>query len=83
MFPAAGVVQVGYERRSPDRPAGIRTMSLTSIGVACFTLSSMFAFQSGPMKWDSSRITADIPKGEQPPNNSKIRTLILTDSHSC
>eukprot|EP00873_Tetraselmis_striata_P034141 jgi/Tetstr1/454405/TSEL_041306.t1 len=56
-------ILVGYERRSPDRPAGIRTMSLTSLGVACFTLSSMYAFQRGPMKWDSSRISADIPKG--------------------
>ena len=54
---------IGYERRSPDRPAGIRTMSITALGSCTFTLSSMFAFQSGPMAWDASRVSAAIPSG--------------------
>ena len=54
---------IGYERKGPDRPAGIRTMSLASIGACIFTISSNFAFQGGPMAWDSSRVTADIAKG--------------------
>ena len=55
---------IGYERRSPDRPAGIRSMSLTALGSCCFCLSTNFAFQKGPMDWDSSRIAADIVKGK-------------------
>ncbi|KAG1653644.1 hypothetical protein FOA52_009634 [Chlamydomonas sp. UWO 241] len=54
---------IGYERRSPDRPAGIRTMSVTALGACTFTLASMFAFVSGPMAWDASRISASIPSG--------------------
>ncbi len=40
---------IGYERRSGDRPAGIRTMSLVSLGSALFTINSTFAFLAGPM----------------------------------
>ena len=54
---------IGWERRSADRPAGIRTMSLVSLGSALFTLCSMFAFVSGPMDWDASRVSAAIPSG--------------------
>ncbi|KNC83045.1 hypothetical protein SARC_04692 [Sphaeroforma arctica JP610] len=54
---------IGYERRSPERAAGIRTMSLTSLGSCCFTLCSMFAFTTGPMAWDASRVSAAIPSG--------------------
>eukprot|EP01134_Creolimax_fragrantissima_P005222 CFRG5222T1 len=54
---------IGYERRSPERAAGIRTMSLTSLGSCCFTLCSMFAFTAGPMAWDASRVSAAIPSG--------------------
>eukprot|EP01065_Artemidia_motanka_P024070 TRINITY_DN2871_c1_g3_i3.p1 TRINITY_DN2871_c1_g3~~TRINITY_DN2871_c1_g3_i3.p1 ORF type:complete len:327 (+),score=78.35 TRINITY_DN2871_c1_g3_i3:73-1053(+) len=54
---------IGFERRSPDRPAGIRTMVTVSIGAALFTLDSMFAFMSGPMEWDSSRVSAALPSG--------------------
>ena len=41
--------QIGYERRSSDRPAGIRTMALVSLGSALFTINSTFGFLSGPM----------------------------------
>lgn len=40
---------IGWERRQADRPAGIRTMALVSLGSCLFTLTSAFAFTSGPM----------------------------------
>jgi hypothetical protein len=46
---------IGWERRSADRPAGIRTMSLVSLGACLFSICSAFAFIQGPMNWDGSR----------------------------
>jgi len=54
---------IGWERRQADRPAGIRTMALVSLGACLFTLTSMFAFISGPNTWDASRVSAAIPSG--------------------
>jgi putative Mg2+ transporter-C (MgtC) family protein len=54
---------VGWERRQADRPAGIRTMSLVSLGSCLFTITSAFAFVNSPMNWDASRISAAIPSG--------------------
>jgi putative Mg2+ transporter-C (MgtC) family protein len=54
---------IGYERRSSDRPAGIRTMGLVSLGSCFFTISSQIAFKSSTMGWDASRVTAAIPSG--------------------
>jgi putative Mg2+ transporter-C (MgtC) family protein len=54
---------IGWERREADRPAGIRTMSLVSLGSCLFTINSACAFVSGPMEWDASRISAAIPSG--------------------
>jgi len=54
---------IGWERRSADRPAGIRTMALVSLGSCIFTLTSERAFLTGPMNWDASRIAAAIPSG--------------------
>ena len=54
---------IGFERRTADRPAGIRTMSLASIGAAAFTVCSGYGFKGSPMIWDSSRISAAIPSG--------------------
>ena len=54
---------IGWERREADRPAGIRTMSLVSLGSCLFTINSAFAFIGGPMEWDASRISAAIPSG--------------------
>jgi MgtC family len=54
---------VGWERREADRPAGIRTMALVSLGVCLFSIDSMYSFWDGPMGWDSSRVAAAIPSG--------------------
>jgi uncharacterized membrane protein YhiD involved in acid resistance len=54
---------IGWERRQADRPAGIRTMSLVSLGSCLFTINSTFAFINGPMSWDASRVSAAIPSG--------------------
>merc|ERR1719491_1110555 len=54
---------IGYERRASDKPAGIRTMGLLSLGSCFFTISSIEAFTSSTMGWDSSRVTAAIPSG--------------------
>lgn len=54
---------IGYERRISDRPAGIRTMGLVSLGSCFFTISSITAFRSSTMCWDASRVSAAIPSG--------------------
>ncbi|CAJ1949326.1 unnamed protein product [Cylindrotheca closterium] len=54
---------IGWERRQGDRPAGIRTMSMVSLGSCLFTINSTYAFLDGPMTWDSSRVSAAIPSG--------------------
>lgn len=54
---------IGYERRTADRPAGIRTMGLVSLGSCFFTISSQLAFKCSTMGWDASRVTAAIPSG--------------------
>jgi putative Mg2+ transporter-C (MgtC) family protein len=38
-------------------------MSLVSLGSCLFTITSAFAFMSGPMTWDASRVAAAIPSG--------------------
>mmetsp|Transcript_25671 Transcript_25671/g.61689 ORF Transcript_25671/g.61689 Transcript_25671/m.61689 type:complete len:277 (+) Transcript_25671:74-904(+) len=54
---------IGYERRTADRPAGIRTMSVVSLSSALFTVNSTFVFMAGPMHWDPARVSAAIPSG--------------------
>jgi uncharacterized membrane protein YhiD involved in acid resistance len=54
---------IGFERRSADRPAGIRTMGLVSLGSCFFTMCSMHAFRSSTMNWDAARVSAAIPSG--------------------
>ena len=38
-------------------------MSLVSLGSCLFSICSAFAFVSGPMNWDASRVSAAIPSG--------------------
>jgi len=54
---------IGWERRNADRPAGIRTMSLVSLGSCLFSICSAYAFAKGPENWDGSRVAAAIPSG--------------------
>lgn len=54
---------IGWERRQADRPAGIRTMSLVSLGSCLFSICSAFAFFDGPETYDGSRVAAAIPSG--------------------
>jgi hypothetical protein len=54
---------IGWERRRGDRPAGIRTMAIISLGSCSFTVASIFSFISGPQAWDPARVAAAIPSG--------------------
>jgi uncharacterized membrane protein YhiD involved in acid resistance len=54
---------IGFERKSQDRPAGLRTMSLVSLGAAIFTMGGQFAFRSSTQTWDAARVSAAIPSG--------------------
>jgi uncharacterized membrane protein YhiD involved in acid resistance len=54
---------IGYERRLAGQSAGIRTMTLVSLGAAIFAICSVYGFQGGNMEWDSSRVAAAIPTG--------------------
>ena len=50
---------VGFERRSSDKPAGLRTLSLVAVGSALFTIISVFGFENA----DQSRISDQIVTG--------------------
>ena len=63
VFAAVFGALIGWERRQADRPAGIRTMSLVSLGSCLFSICGTFAFIDGPMGWDASRISAAVPSG--------------------
>ena len=50
---------VGFERRQAEKPAGVRTLALVSMGAALFTLVSGFGYGFG----DPSRIAAQVVTG--------------------
>lgn len=54
---------IGFERRSSYQPAGMRTMSLVSLGSCFFTMCSMNCFRSSTMHSDAARVSAAIPSG--------------------
>jgi len=54
---------IGFERKIADRPAGVRTMSLVSLGACTSTIVSQEAFSSSTMGWDAARVSAAIPSG--------------------
>lgn len=65
---------IGYERRSSDRPAGIRTMALVSLGSALFTINSTFAFLAGPMVSDEEQyLTWNLSVLIDPSNGASVR----------
>ena len=47
---------IGFERRQAEKPAGVQTLALVSIGSAMFTLVSGFGYGFG----DPSRIAAQV-----------------------
>ena len=57
-----GVI-IGLERRHPDRPAGVRTLALTSIGAAAFTLVSIHGFDGEGTNRDPARVAAQVATG--------------------
>lgn len=63
LLAAAYGALIGLERRSADRPAAIRTMSLVSLGACLFSICSAYSFLSGPEHWDGARVSAAIPTG--------------------
>ena len=54
---AGGII--GFERKKVNKPAGIRTLMLVSVGAALFTIVSVEAFTEG----DPSKIIAGIVTG--------------------
>jgi len=54
---AGGII--GFERKKVNKPAGIRTLMLVSVGAALFTIISVHAFTDG----DPSKIIAGIVTG--------------------
>ena len=50
---------VGYERRSADKPAGLRTLSLVAVGSALFTIIAALSPEKSRnlRSWDSQPIT--------------------------
>lgn len=63
-----GGAAVGLERSSSDRPAGVRTMALVSLGAAAFTICSMYGFLPVTSdvvgaRVDPSRMASNIVSG--------------------
>ena len=54
---------IGYERRQAAKPAGIRTLSLVSLGACGFTLVSIYAFEGFGTGWDPGRVAAQVATG--------------------
>ena len=52
---------IGIERRHPDRPAGVRTLALTAMGAAAFTLVSIHGFGDESPTRDPARVAAQVP----------------------
>ena len=51
---------VGYEREHSEKPAGMRTLALVSLGAAAFTLASIHGFG---LSSDPARIAAQVVTG--------------------
>ena len=51
---------IGWERESAEKPAGVRTLALVSIGAALFTVVSAMAFEGDA---DPTRIASTVVTG--------------------
>lgn len=51
---------IGFQREHAKKPAGLRTLSLISLGAALFTVISTYGFNGGA---DISRVAANIVTG--------------------
>lgn len=49
---------VGFQRERADKPAGMRTLTLISVGAALFTVVSIYGFDADP-----ARVAAGIVTG--------------------
>ncbi len=54
---------IGAERRHSDRPAGVRTLALTGMGAAIFTLVSIHGFEGRGASTDPARLAAQVAAG--------------------
>lgn len=63
LFSLALGALIGLERREANRGAGVRTMSLVSLGACTFCIGSVYAFEDGTQAWDASRVSAALPSG--------------------
>src|SRR5215212_8495903 len=54
---------VGFERERVQRPAGLRTHMLVSAGSACFTVASIYGFDTLGTVRDPARLAAQIITG--------------------
>ena len=50
---------IGFERKQAEKPAGLRTLSLVSLGACAFTLASIFGFQTE----NPARVAAQVVTG--------------------
>jgi uncharacterized membrane protein YhiD involved in acid resistance len=63
LYAAIAGSTVGWERSASKHSAGIRTMSLVSLGAAAFTICSMYGFGHLNARYDASRIASNIVSG--------------------
>jgi putative Mg2+ transporter-C (MgtC) family protein len=59
---ALGAV-VGYERERVHQPAGLRTHMLVAAGAACFSVASIYGFNTLQNEADLARVAANIVSG--------------------
>jgi putative Mg2+ transporter-C (MgtC) family protein len=54
---------VGFERERVGQAAGLRTHMLVSAGAACFSIASIYGFDTLPKEADVARVAANIVSG--------------------
>lgn len=54
---------VGFERERVNQPAGLRTHMLVAAGAACFSIASVYGFDTLQKEADLARVAANIVSG--------------------